>query len=159
MDTTLCSLFFVLCKIRQFLSVKGMLQAYKSYVRPILEYCSSVFIGTSEQNNILIEKSQSLAIRIISYAPRMFSVTSARQKMDLDTLGTRRAHSFASLIRKVVYDDKASCFLKKLVKHSRSHDRNLRSRSKIIKPSYKTNYGKSSFLNLLHDFLRSKVIM
>ena len=106
-------------------------------------------------NNILIEKSQSLAIRIISYAPRMFSVTSARQKMDLDTLGTRRAHSFASLIRKVVYDDKASCFLKK---HSRSHDRNLRSRSKIIKPSYKTNYGKSSFLNLLHDFLRSKVM-
>lgn len=63
-----------------------MLQAYKSCVRPIWEYNSSGFSGTYDQNNILIEMSWSLAIMIISYAPRMCSVTSAKDLLEYEAV-------------------------------------------------------------------------
>ena len=134
------------------MNVEESLKTYKTIVRPILEYCSAIYLDTTQKVTGTIEKVQNRAIRIIVSAPKKFSVTTGRLLLNLPTLLSRRQYLFHNFTHKKVAKNKASKHILNLVQKSRKHQRCLRSNCTIIKPSYRTNFGKSALLNLLHQF-------
>lgn len=147
------SLVYLSSKFRKYLNVEQARLAYTSIVRPVLEYCSSLFLNTSQRNILALERVQNRAIRIILTAPVKFSVTSGRILLNLPTLISRRKYLFHKFVHKKVLNKKASHYIIKAVETSRSHNLSLRSHINIIKPYFRTNYGKSSFPSLLHTYL------
>jgi len=107
------------------MNVEQSLDTYCAIIRPIIEYCSSLFLHSSLKNIQQIEQIQNRAIRIICHAPKKFSITDARRLLDIPTL----------------------------VKGMHKHCHSLRSSHTSIKPYFRTNVGKSSFTHLLHESL------
>jgi hypothetical protein len=62
---------------------------YTSYVRPILEYGTEVFITTSKNNLYIIEKVQNLALRIISGAVKTGPIAAMQCWTKIDELQSR----------------------------------------------------------------------
>jgi hypothetical protein len=146
-------LVYLTSKFRKYLNVDEALRTYSTIVRPCLEYCPSLLLNISQRNSNLVEGIQNRAIRIILSAPRKFSITSGRLLLNLPTLSSRREYLFAKFIEYKLSKLKASRQLLKLVRSSSSHSRSLRSKHHLIKPYYRTHYGKGSFLSMHHTFL------
>ena len=134
------------------MNVEDSLETYKILIWPILEYCSAIYLDATQKVTETIEKVQNKAIRIIVSAPKKFSVTTGRSLLNLPTLQSRRQYLFHNFTHKKVAKNKASKHILNLVQKSNKHQRCLRSNCSIIKPSFRTNFGKSALLNLLHQF-------
>ena len=103
-----------------------------------------------EWNELLLISAASSRINVS--APKKFSVTTGRSLINLPTLQSRRQYLFHNFTHKKVAKNKASKHILNLVQKSNKHQRCLRSNCSIIKPSFRTNFGKSALLNLLHKF-------
>ena len=143
---------YLLSKLKKYMNVEDSLKTYKILIRPILEYCSAIYLDATQKVTETIEKVQNKAIRIIVSAPKKFSVTTGRSLLNLPTLQSRRQYLFHNFTHKKVAKNKASKHILNLVQKSNKHQRCLRSNCSIIKPSFRTNFGKSALLNLLHKF-------
>jgi hypothetical protein len=146
---------FCLSKIRKFVNPSHLLQAYKSYVRPILEYCSSLLLNTSDYNSNLLELCQNRAIRIILGTNSFFSISTGREILNLSTLGDRRRATFDRFVNNATLGKNTSFFILKLINSCKMHNRVLRSGRRIIKPKYRTKYGKTRFLNQFISFSKA----
>ena len=117
---------------------------------------SAIYLDSTQKVTETIEKVQNKAIRIIVSAPKKFSVTTGRSLLNLPTLQSRRLYLFHKFTHKKVAKNKASKHILNLVQKSNKHKRCLRSNCSIIKPSFRTNFGRSALLNLLHQFTLKK---
>jgi hypothetical protein len=144
---------FILSKLRSFLNLNQFVKAYKVYVRPLLEYCSSLFLGCSEKINDFIEKAQNRVVRVVFHAPRVFSVSRARFSVGIQSLRYRRLSKFSSFIEHNVLKGKSSQYLCEVLK-SQHCSREHRNRTCfVLKPFCRTRFGKTSFKNLLYEIL------
>ena len=82
------------------MNVEESLKTYKIIVRPILEYCSAIYLDTIQKVTETIEKVQNKAIRIIVSAPKKFSITTGRVLLNLPTLQSRRQYLFHNFTHK-----------------------------------------------------------
>jgi hypothetical protein len=144
---------YLLSKLKKYMTVENSLKTYKSLIRPIVEYCSSLYLDGLAKNSDTLEKVQNKAIRIITSAPKQFSVTSGRLLLNLHTLHSRRNFLFHNFVKSRVHKGRASKHILHLVSKSNRHTRSLRSNCAIIKPSFRSNLGKSAFLNIFHTFV------
>jgi len=135
------------------MTVENSLKTYKSLIRPIVEYCSSLYLDGLAKHSDTLEKVQNKAIRIITSAPKQFSVTSGRLLLNLHTLHSRRNFLFHNFVKSRVHKGRASKHILHLVSKSNRHTRSLHSNCAIIKPSFRSNLGKSAFLNIFHTFV------
>ena len=147
---------YLISKIKKYLTVDDALKAYKTYVRPILEYCSALYLECTRHTIDIIEKVQNKAIRIIVSAPREFSITTGRTLLNLPTLKTRRFFLFHKFVHQKVMRKRASKNILNLVQGANRHNRHLRSASQIIKPKHRTNFGKSALISLIHSYISKK---
>ena len=147
-------MIYLLGKLRRLVGKTYLLKAYKTYVRPILEYCSSLFVDSSKKISDMLESCQNRAIRIVFGVFGNFSVTAGRGELGLPTLFERRIRGFTSLCQDVVSGAHVSNMLSDIFNSFRLHNRILRSDRKIIKPLFRTNYGKLTFRNLLLKYLK-----
>ena len=148
-------LLHLLGKLRKYLNVEQALQTYKSIIKPHLEYCPSLLLNLCSKYSNQLEQVQNNAIRLILKAPSKFSVTTGRQLLNLHTLKSRRYFLFHKFIQHKYSQGKASKHLLNLHSTSQTHQRHLRSQHLLIKPYYRTNHGKASFLTHLHTTLQS----
>ena len=100
-----------------------------------------------------LEKVQNKAIRIITSAPKQFSVTSGRLLLNLHTLHSRRNCLFHIFVKSRVHKGRASKHILHLVSKSNRHTQSLSNNCAIIKPSFRSNLGKSAFLSIFHTFV------
>ena len=68
------------------MNVEDSLITYEISIRPILEYCSAIYLDATQKVTETIEKVQNKAIRNIVSAPKKFSVTTGRSLLNLPTL-------------------------------------------------------------------------
>ena len=73
---------------------------YKILIRPILKYCSRIYLDAAQKVTETIEKAQNKAIRIIVSAPKKFPVTTGRSLLNLPTLKSRRQYLFHNFAHK-----------------------------------------------------------
>ena len=137
------------------MNVAESLETYKIIVRPILEYCSAIYLDTIQKVTETIEKVQNKAIRIIVSAPKKFSITTGRVLLNISPQQSRRQYLFYNFTHKKVAKYKAFKHILNLVQKSNKHRHCLRSNCSIFKPSFRTNFGRSALLNLLHQFGKS----
>jgi hypothetical protein len=148
-------LVYLTSRFRRYLNVEQAKLTYTSIVRPILEYCSSLFLTTSQKNASSLERVQNRAIRIILSAPRSFSVTSGRALLNLPTLASRRKYLFHKFLHQRLIKRKVSRYILNLSDNCKSHSLSLRRKHALIKPYFRTNMGKGSLPSQLHTFLVS----
>ena len=143
------SLLYSLKKIRHFLTTSEALKIYESIIRPKLEYCSALTLGTSLENVQLLEACQSRAIRIICRAPfshtNSFSVSTARIFLELPLLSERRSEHFLKIVQNVI-DGKGSSALLSSLSECKSRTRGLRNSCQWILPNPVTNHGRRRFV-------------
>ena len=151
------SLIYLFSKFRHYLNIEQARLAYTSIVRPALEYCSSLILNTSQSNRLSLERIQNRAIRIIMSAPFNFSVTTGRRLLNLPTLTSRRNYLFYNFIHKKLMEKKVSNFILKILASTQSHHKFLRRQNTLIKPSFRTNFGKSTLPSLLHTYISKKI--
>ena len=60
------------------MNVEESLKTYKILIRPILEYCSVIYLDATQKVTETTEKVQNKAIRIFASAPKRFSLTTGR---------------------------------------------------------------------------------
>ena len=141
------SLLYAFRKIRHLLNTTQAKLLYTSIIRPKIEYCSTLFIGTSQVNTDRLEACQNRAIRIICQAPPNrhvgFSVSKARTKLDLPSLSHRRSQKIVDLIN-MIKESTCSQAFSELVTQNVSQKTNHATRTKTphILPYARTNYGK-----------------
>ena len=136
---------YTLRKIRHLLSYEDAHLLYISFIRPVLEYSSSLYLGLNKFLTTKIESAQNKAIRVICRAPKQgFSITDARILLNLHTLLSRRQFSFANLVNRILSGTGSQRLLTTIESLSK-HDRSLRSNCKYILPSANTNIGKRRF--------------
>lgn len=144
------SLIYLFTKIRKYLDTDQAALTYKSIIRPVLEYCPSLLLILSTQSERKLERSQNIAIRIILRAPRQFSITSGRLILNIPTLRSRRLAYFHNFINTKLTKNRASCYIINVLQTMTRHTRSLRASSQLIKPFFRTNFGKASLPNLLY---------
>ena len=145
------SLLYSLRKVRCLLTKKEAVLLYSSIIRPRLEYCSTLFLGTSKESHLALERCQNRAIRtILGIRTRdIFSATSGRRLLGLHTLTSRRESRFLRLVSKAI---KGSC--PQLVSHDLLGNSTFKSHRKTRNsahtsynmnlPCVRTGYGKRS---------------
>jgi hypothetical protein len=149
-----CSLLYLTSKLKKYLNVEQLLQTYTLLIRPRLEYCSSILLACTQKNSNVLENVQNRAIRIILSAPKKFSVTTGRLLLNLPTLSSRRLYLFHRFVHTKMSKMLASYYLLDLVTKSYLHHSfSLRSAHSLVKPTFRTNLGKTSFINQYHSFL------
>jgi len=127
---------YLLSKLKKYMTVENSLKTYKSLIRPIVEYCSSLYLDGLAKKSETLEKVQNKAIRIITSAPKQFSVTSGRLLLNLHTLHSRRNFLFHKFVKSRVHKCRAFKHILHLVSKSNRHTRSLCSNCAIIKPSF-----------------------
>ena len=149
-------LTYLLTKIRKYLNREQAVTVYKSTIRPVLEYCSSLFLVIQAQYSSKLERSQNIAIRVIIRAPRQFSVTTGRLLLDIPSLHSRRQFSFHKLITKKAVKGQVSVFSQQVLDGMLRHTRSLRKPTQFVKPYYRTNFGKACLPNLMYTALTTE---
>ena len=121
------------------------LQAYVTYVRPIIEYASCVWNPSSVDSTKLLDSVQRLAIRFIrNNFSRRYSFTLLSNGIDLDSLSFRRNLTDLTMVFKILRneiflskDEFFSSFSSRKV--TRGHN------SKLFKPQCSVNSFRDSF--------------
>lgn len=150
---------YLLSRLRQYLNMDQLKTAYQSLVRPILEYCPSLLLSITNQLSLQLERVQNNAIRIILRTNRLFSITSGRHKLNLPTLKSRRLLLFHKFAHSKLLKEKASPFLLQIIQNMSTHTRSLRAtkcQTNVIKPYFRTKFGKGDILQLLYTALTTK---
>ena len=145
-------LLYLISRAKKYMNVEQALTAYKTTIRPILEYCFSIYMLNSQKNSNALEKVQNKAIRVILSAPSRFSVTTGRLLLNLHTLTSRRNYLFHKFVHKRIAKRKVSKHILLIINNSSHHNRSLRQKTILIKPTFRTQHGQSSLINLLHTF-------
>ena len=73
------------------MNVAESLKTYKFIVRPILDYCSAIYLVDVTETK---ENIKNKAIRIIVFSPKRFYVTTGRSLLNLPTIQSRRQYLF-----------------------------------------------------------------
>ena len=150
---------YALRKVRAYMTKSDCLIVYKTMIRPRLEYCSCVLHSSRA---VLIEeeleKCQNRAIRVICSQPRnhgsaIFSVSRAREELELPLLSVRRQAHFSRLVHDLC-KGKASPYLYAMLCSCGSSTRDLRRGCRFILPSVRTDRGKSAFVYAVVSFLK-----
>jgi hypothetical protein len=150
---TAAKLVYLFSKFRRFLNVEQSLNTYKSIIRPVLEYCPSILLATSDKNTDLIERLQNRVIRVIVQTPSRFSITNGRRFLNLSTLKSGRIYLFNKFVYKKFKLQKCAHLLITLSQELKSHQRSLRAPNSLIKPFYRTSHGQTCFLRHLYTHL------
>ena len=153
------TILYLLSKIRQYLNTNQLKTAYQSLVRPILEYCPSLLLSITTQLSLKLERIQNTAIRIILRIPKLTSITSGRLQLNLPTLKSRRLLLFHNFVHFKLLKNKASPYIIHLINNMTTHNKTLRASNgnkHIIKPYYRTNFGKANLPHLVYTALTSK---
>ena len=79
--------------------------AYLTICRPILEYACEIWDPFLVKNISQIESVQSKAVRFICDLRGVVSVTEARERIGLETLGDRRKNARVKLLMKILTND------------------------------------------------------
>ena len=143
--TTKAKLFlYALRKIRHLISVYDAKLIYTSIVRSKLEYCCTLFAFVSKHLSNKIESCQNKAIRIISKAPRIFSVTDGRRLLNLHSLVSRRSFFYRQLARKISVGACSTALYDYVIRGAEQQncDRVLRSNCSLITPSINKDFGR-----------------
>ena len=82
------------------MNIEEKLKTYKILVRPILEYCSAIYLETAQKTTDTTQTVQNKAIRIIISAPRKFPVTTGRTLLNLSKLHSKEYTYFKNLFQK-----------------------------------------------------------
>ncbi|MCG7865740.1 MAG: hypothetical protein JAY74_05120 [Candidatus Thiodiazotropha taylori] len=118
--------------------------AYKTYVKPTLEYANTVWAPHTETDTQKLEMVQRRAVRfVLNDYQRTSSVTTMMGKLGWDTLQQRRDHARLAMMYRIVHqlvDIPAEPYLIPLAGRTRGHD----SRFRQIQTSY-TGYQYSFF--------------
>ena len=152
-----CSpLIYSFRKIRHYLTTEQSLLLYTSFIRPNLEYCSSLFLGLPTSTIALIEKIENIAIRIIYREPpgTTFSISAARSSLSIKTLQERRIEHLNKIVKNALKEPNSP--LLPLLQTCRSHYRNLRSGARCpwILPRPSSTYGSRRFTFLAVRMLK-----
>ena len=147
MKAAVSPLLYSLKKICQFLTTSEAILIYKSLIRPKLEYCSTLLLGTSQENEMLLEQCQNRATRIVCRATfsKPFSVSQAKSTLGIPSLSQRRSESFSNIVGSVL-DEKGSSALLSAIGGCQFRTRRLRSSCKWILPHSTTNFGRRRFV-------------
>ena len=147
--SSISSLLYSFKKIRSYLTVSEATQIYKTLIRPKIEYCSTLLLGTTLENERVLESLQNRAVRIICKATfsnsSSFSVSSARLSLNLPTLITRRMESFDRIVANVIGGRRSGALLS-LLSGCHTRSRRLRSPCDWVLPAAMTNYGRRRFV-------------
>jgi hypothetical protein len=144
------SALFALRKVRTFFTEAECLFVYQCFVRSRLEYCSSVLHCRKTLSiSADLERCQSRAIRVICRRPLNagcsdFSVSEAREELQLEPLENRRVLQFQALIQRVIAG-RASSYLLALLNDCEKRERSLRNMCDFVLPSVRSNFGKARF--------------
>ena len=143
------SLLYAFRRIRHLLTTPQATLLYTSVIRPRLEYCSTLLIGTAQANIDKLEKCQNKAIRIIYKIPQRthtgFSVTQAREALELPSLTRRRNSRIEKIIAlannpSTTTTTAFNLLISQNITHKTSHI--TRSATTHILPHARTNLGK-----------------
>ena len=145
--SSVSSLLYAFRRIRHLLTAPQATLLYTSVIRPRLEYCSTLLIGTCKANLDNLEKCQNKAVRIIFKVPQhthtSFSVTHARDTLELPSLTQRRNSRIEKIIALANKPSPTTAFsllISRNISHKTTHM--TRSGTSQILPFARTNLGK-----------------
>jgi hypothetical protein len=126
---------------------KTKLIAFKTMVKPILEYACQVWSPHTVGLTNTIEKVQNNALRWIYRLNKTDSITECRNLNNIVSLADRRAELDTLFLRKV----EAGLFEIKLIKYIRFSSKAHNTRGNTISWVHRTNAWKFSYFNRIKD--------
>lgn len=94
----------VLGRARFFLSEEIALYLYKQLILPLLDYGDVFYDGTSQKNNVVIQKLQNAAFRRILKAPKLTPTDNLHEDLNMDRLYIRREKHICIEMYKIVHE-------------------------------------------------------
>lgn len=97
-----------------------LLDIYKIYVQPHLDYCDTIYdshLTTTDKSRL--EKAQNRAARLITATPRRTSTVGLRDELGWTALELRRRRHRLQLYHKIVHDESVPDFIKEIIPNTR----------------------------------------
>ena len=129
--------------------LKTKLIAYKTSVRPILEYASQVWSPHNIGLSNTVDKVQRRAVRWIFFLKRLDSVTDCMISNNISSLHDRRREQDILLLRKIeagLYEVKLNSYVRFTTVHN--------TRGKVISWQHNTNQWRFSYFNRIRDDIK-----
>ena len=125
-----------------------LMNIYKVYVQPHLDYCDSVFDGhLTEYDRSRLEKAQLRAARLITGTPRRTSSEALLKELGWNKLRERRQVHKIQLFHKLKFHHLVPEYIKAIIPNARANDtdRSLRNTKNILTQPYArtTSYATS----------------
>ena len=132
----------MLNRIRSSITSYSANVVYTSLIRPILEYCDTVWGTCGEGNNNLIERLQNRASRIVL---RTSSSVLALKQLKWPTLKLRREEHTFNLVNKCIKGHCPQYFNNYFTLNNKCHSRSTRQSNFLHLPKVRTETAKKSF--------------
>ena len=128
-----------------------LLNIYKIYIRPHLDYCDAIYDGhLTVADKSRLEKAQNRAARLITATPRRTPTAGLLAELGWSPLEVRRRKHKLQLYHKIKFDKSTPTFIADIIPHSRQSEseRNLRStqRSLLTVPRVRSSAFAKAFI-------------
>lgn len=132
----------ILGRIRYNISYASANTIYTSLIRPIIEYCDSVWGCCGQVNSRSIEALQRRAARIVM---RTYDSDSAMDNLKWPTLAARRDKHILNLVKKCIKGHCPQYFNNYFIFNNKIHSRTTRQSNLLHLPRVRTEVAKKSF--------------
>ena len=130
-------------RVRKFIPADVMINVYKAFILPHLEYCAPVLVGLSSGLINKLESTNQFAIRTLMNLPKSTPYGDLLKIVNIKSLEHRRYTQALVLLYKSLFNTGPN-YIKELFS-LRSSNYNLRGFCKLNQPSFKSKYLHNSY--------------